>query len=490
MWFWALASSFHFLPLTCFRSTRRLRNLFARVIGIRVIGICVIGVDESAKMEIQTKDKHEDPHRTNSDLEVRISPDGNVKDLLAAMSEEDQTRASDKQEDDKEEQDDDDEDDEEEDDEDAESADESEDETGAVADVAALYDENVVASTRHGYRLTLIRLVLYLAKGKKHKLILDNDFRAELLCMQKGRECGPKVIKAYILAELTKASRKYQPIRLEGSNKSCLTPDVFMNFLFSLSDTKGAEYMKSYGVFRSALTDLYGQCEVIPTDAFTKKMKRLYQGLKRRSARSRGAAGKKLGEGKDPMPFELYQALCKWLLEDDSKESIFGHCFLTMTWNLMCRSKNTVGINRQHIGWHGDAMTVKFSHSKKDMEGKDSGKNRHVYANPEMPEICCPTSTGRYLAAFPTSPTGKLFAGRSQYNRFRVILAKILSDHAEAVKRMGVDPFEIGVHSIRKGAATYCSSGTNCGPSFAAICNRSGKMSSRHSVFPVFYNLN
>ena len=414
-------------------------------------------------MEIQTKEKHE---------EVRISPDGNVKDLLAAMSKEDYTQASDKEDDD------DDEDDE--DDEDAESDDESEDET-ADADVAALYDENVVASTRLGYRLTLIRLVLYLAKGKKHKLILDNDFRAELLRMQKGKVYGLKMIKAYILSELTKASKKYQPIQLEGS-KSCLTPDVFMNFLFSLSDTKGAEYMKSYGVFCSALTDLYGQCEVVPTDAHSKKMKRLYQGLKRRSARSRGAAGKKLGEGKDPMPFELYQALCKWLLEDDSKESIFGHCFLTMTWNLMCRSKNTVGINRQHIGWHGDAMTVKFSHSKKDMEGKDSGKKRHVYANPEMPEICCPTSTGRYLAAFPTSPTGKLFAGRSQYNRFRVILAKILSDHAEAVSRMGVDPFEIGVHSIRKGAATYCSSGTNCGPSFAAICNRSGKTSSRHYI--------
>jgi hypothetical protein len=137
----------------------------------------------------------------------------------------------------------------------------------------------------------------------------------------------------------------------------------------------------------------------------------------------------------------------------------------------------------------GDAMTVKFSHSKKDMEGKDSGKKRHVYANPEMPEISCPTSLGRYLVAFPASPTGKLFVGRSQYNRFRVLLAKILSDHAEEVRRMGVDPFEIGVHSIRKGAATYCSSGTNCGPSFAAICNRSGKMSSHHSACLFFYCL-
>jgi hypothetical protein len=409
---------------------------------------------------VQTNEKHGE--------QVLISPNGNVKDLLAAMSADDHDRASTKEDKD------------EEDDHDSDrnslsdksSDHESEDEMDDADDVAALYDENVIASTRHGYRLTLIRLVLYLLKGKKHKLILNNEFRAELLRMGKEKE-GPKAIRSYILAQLTKASKEYQPVRLEGA-KNCLTPDVFVNFLFSLTATKSAEYMKSYGVFRSALTDLYGQCEVIPADAHAKKMKRLYQGLKRRSARARGAAGKKLGEGKDPMPFELYQALCKWLLEDDSKESIFGHCFLTLTWNLMCRSKNTVCINRQHISWHGDAMTVKFSHSKKDMEGKDSGKKRHIYANSEMPEICCPTSLGRYLAAFPASPTGKLFVGRSQYNRFRVILAKILSDHAEEVGRMGVDPFEIGVHSIRKGAATYCSSGTNCGPSFAAICNRSG----------------
>jgi hypothetical protein len=39
---------------------------------------------------------------------------------------------------------------------------------------------------------------------------------------------------------------------------------------------------------------------------------------------------------------------------------------------------------------------------------------------------------------------------------------------------MGIEPENIGVHSIRKGAATYCSSGTTTGVSFAAICVRAG----------------
>jgi len=39
---------------------------------------------------------------------------------------------------------------------------------------------------------------------------------------------------------------------------------------------------------------------------------------------------------------------------------------------------------------------------------------------------------------------------------------------------MGVNPDEIGVHSIRKGAATYCTSGTTAGVNFVAVCVRAG----------------
>jgi hypothetical protein len=111
-------------------------------------------------------------------------------------------------------------------------------------------------------------------------------------------------------------------------------------------------------------------------------MKEVMSGLKNTAATSRGHRGVRLSEGKEPLPFEVYCALCKWLQEDGSNESIFGHCFLTLTWNLMCRSKNTIFIQREHIGWSGDAMTIQFAHSKTDREGQDAGNKRHVYANP------------------------------------------------------------------------------------------------------------
>ena len=91
----------------------------------------------------------------------------------------------------------------------------------------------------------------------------------------------------------------------------------------------------------------------------------------------------------------LYRLRCTfhcasgWRQEDGSNESIFGHCFLTLTSNLMmCRSKNTILVQREHIDRSGDAMTIQFTHSKSDREGQDAGNKRHVYADPFMPAIC------------------------------------------------------------------------------------------------------
>jgi hypothetical protein len=47
-------------------------------------------------------------------------------------------------------------------------------------------------------------------------------------------------------------------------------------------------------------------------------LKQVLAGLKDKSAKAHGIKGYNLSEGKDPMPFELYKALCKWLLEDGS----------------------------------------------------------------------------------------------------------------------------------------------------------------------------
>jgi hypothetical protein len=203
-------------------------------------------------------------------------------------------------------------------------------------------------------------------------------------------------------------------------------------------------------------------------------MKQGMMGLKNKSAEARGDKGSKLSEGKEPMPFEVYRAICKWLIEDGSAESMFGHCFLTLTWNLMCRSRNTVYIRLEHMGWENDAMTIQFAHTKTDRAGEDAGNKCHIFANPDTPEICPILSLGCYRLSFPGIDKGLLFPGASQYDRFRKLLKRIVKEHTDEIRRLGVDPDDIGVHSIRKGAATYCCNGTTAGVSFPAVCIRAG----------------
>jgi hypothetical protein len=66
----------------------------------------------------------------------------------------------------------------------------------------------------------------------------------------------------------------------------------------------------------------------------------------------------------------------------------------TLTWNLMCHSKNSVFMQLEHMAWNGDVFTIRFVHSKKDMQGKESRKSRHIFANLLIPEICAVLSLG------------------------------------------------------------------------------------------------
>ena len=173
------------------------------------------------------------------------------------------------------------------------------------------------------------------------------------------------------------------------------------------------------------------------------------------------------------MSYALYRLLCKKMLTDGTKQAIFAHSFMTLTWNLMCRSKNTVNIHRNHITWGSDSLAVRFAHTKTDVEGGDQARVRHVFANPHNLDICAVTALGKYLATFPPKQNGLLFDPKS-YQRFQQYLRKLVLLHKTDVERLGVHCENIGVHSIRKGAATYCCGGTTAAPHIAAVCNRAG----------------
>lgn len=341
--------------------------------------------------------------------------------------------------------------------------------------VKQVMNANTSDGTKDGYWYSQRRFAVFLYLksksqkfGKKFAELLDPVLEDALNNVPRGKGSTAR-LKETALHHMKSASPSYQPIVL-----SKLKPEYFMLFLMSLTNTNAKTYMKSYGGHRSALTFLFMRCKFTASAEFLEELKQGMAGLKNTAAKARGETGGKLGEGKDPMSFELYRAICMWLIEDGCTESVFGHCFLTMTWNLMCRSKNTVKIRNEHIGWEGDAMTVQFAHSKTDQMGSTAGWKRHIYANPELPEVCPVLAFAKFRQTFPSADSGRLFSGDKQYDRFRKILKRILQKHESEVKRLGVDPKNIGVHSIRKGAATYCTSGTTAGVGFAAVCVRAG----------------
>jgi hypothetical protein len=202
-----------------------------------------------------------------------------------------------------------------------------------------------------------------------------------------------------------------------------------------------------------------------------------FKGLKRLTAKTIGEGLGRVKIGKDPLPFGLYKFLGKAFLSQSSREYVFGHTFMIICWNLMCRSANAFLIKYNHIEWNEDSLCIYFAHMKNDQCGERPRDPRHVYANPLNPEICPVLSLGIYWITFSFGKSeNALFPGKNQYDRFRKIMNR--STNIEDIKneliRRGIDPKDLGTHSIRKGSATYCSSGSTAGPSSSSIHLRAG----------------
>jgi hypothetical protein len=327
-----------------------------------------------------------------------------------------------------------------------------------------VYNSNICTDTRSNYHGANSKFAIWLFSSG-HCNCLDNSLTDALRVENATAAELSRIAQSFI----AKAGPNFQPIVL-----SLLTVEMFVNFLLSMRPEGEFLSKSTYGGYRSALLDLFRDCQFEQPPDFKTELKRAYSGLKRKAQQYKAATGARLGEGKKPLSFALYKKLCEWLIADGGRESLFSWAFLTITWNLMCRSKNTVNIHRNHISWENDSLTIQFAHQKTDMAGFDEGVKRHVYANPKDPTICPVLALSAYLSNTPIREVGLLFSGKNQYERFRKNLSGIIGSHKEEIIAMGVDPSEIGVHSIRKGSATYACNGTTCSPSITAVCNRAG----------------
>jgi hypothetical protein len=102
------------------------------------------------------------------------------------------------------------------------------------------------------------------------------------------------------------------------------------------------------------------------------------------------------------MSVPLLKSLCKWFLQlRETKDGVFDHCFLLITWNLGCRVNNTTIIKLRDISWAQcfDCFHNVFAHSKTEQTGEESQYRQHIFSNPADPFVCLLLSLSMYFSA-------------------------------------------------------------------------------------------
>lgn len=255
---------------------------------------------------------------------------------------------------------------------------------------------------------------------------------------------------------------------------SGLSYDDYSNYLRVQLRKDGAPLRgKCYKNKRSNLNNLFKRFKYQPTQEFQEKVNEYLDGVVRVVAAAAQSGIGSIVSGKREMSFELYESVMVWFLQERSHEGIFARAFLALTWNLMCRGVNSC-VCLKHLLWKNDSFGLSFSHVKNDQDGSRNFHPRHIYANPDNYLVCCVTALFEYLLCYPglfNDEHNMLFPGPSQEERFSVNLANVLEKHKSELQDLGYVPNDIGVHSIRKGAGTYASSGTTAAPSSVAVNN-------------------
>ena len=289
------------------------------------------------------------------------------------------------------------------------------------------------------------------------------------------QELGPLPSNQEEIVHLVKQKlrKDIKPVRFHT-----LRATHFLQWLQTLKKQDNSKLSFSgYATHRSGFVNLFSVYdEIIPAD-ISRTLTKYFAGLKRELALEQQDGNGAIKQGKDPMTFELYQFLANRMLCSAEKDMAFAHCYLVTAWNLMCRAGNAFRIRYSHMEWRNDSLVIYFAHQKNDQTGERPRDPRHVFANPFCPAVCPILGLGIWWASFGFNGDGLLFPGNAQYARFQSIFSRMLEKDEstkEKLQVLGVNPKELGTHSLRKGSSSYCSSGSTAGPPPTAVHLRAG----------------
>jgi hypothetical protein len=182
------------------------------------------------------------------------------------------------------------------------------------------------------------------------------DFRKSAQQLEKERNKARRHVASELL------SSNVCPVKLE-----LITGQRFLRYLLSLrkSSTNTRLSHSSYQAKRAALFHLFRSYNVRQPDDLQSNLKTAMKGVRRQVAVEKQNGDGRVQVGMEPMTFTLYKFLARKFLEMSGADGIFGHCFLVLSWNLACHSKNTCTIQLNHFRWVEDAFQILFCAPKK-----------------------------------------------------------------------------------------------------------------------------
>ncbi len=104
------------------------------------------------------------------------------------------------------------------------------------------------------------------------------------------------------------------------------------------------------------LLQLYKDFKATVPSSLGQPLTDVLTGLKKTRAEKVQAGQITVRVGKDPLKMADYRWLAEHLLKSDDRGTSFAHCLLILSWNLICRVSNAVGICFDHMQWTGDAL--------------------------------------------------------------------------------------------------------------------------------------
>lgn len=239
--------------------------------------------------------------------------------------------------------------------------------------------------------------------------------------------------------------------------------------------------------YKSALVWLYKEKKLIIADDINQELETLLNGYQRRVATFRSEGKMPVFEGKYHLTFDGYRLLARMLMKcDQFNQMLFAWPYLIIQWNLIARAITVADLMMEHVGWQSDSLLISTPKHKGDQEGVKAYA-RHVYANPSDPVICpvlalavltfvrslrhdpeASSSSSKSTSNFP------VFDGTNNSSRFSEVLLRTIGLVSDAdVHLLGGEKKQLGTHSVRKGAASYCAGMMN-GPSTVQVFLRAG----------------